>query len=157
MLLLMGGLVLAVACRDISRASDTTDWDATRGIVVTSGVEQRRSEGSRPGMTYRARVTYEYNVRKKTYVGERITYIDTWSSNRSLAERVTGRYPEGKSVTVHYQPEAPEKSVLETGVSGGNWFVFSFGLFFFGAGCVMFYFRRSLAGSPKLPQRSYRR
>ncbi len=78
----------------------------------------------------------------------RFGHVDT--SDIADARRIVAHYPKGKDVMVHYDPDRPERSVLETGVGPGAWIPLGGGLFFivFPLG---FYYAWNKLESPKQP------
>jgi len=79
---------------------------------------------------YKAEIVYEYVVNGRQYQS------DNWRlgtkrfrlSYPTVAQRAVARYPEGKSVTVFYNPGDPCDALLEPGTI--DWTVFILGLFF---------------------------
>ncbi|MEZ6165491.1 MAG: DUF3592 domain-containing protein [Phycisphaerales bacterium] len=93
------------------RAYDArTRFLAAEGEVTASWVE---SSSTSDGMTYEARVEYEFVLNGTTYYGDRHSYFSISTSSRGHAEEVVKRYPVGRRVQVHYDPGEPEDSVLE--------------------------------------------
>ena len=59
---------------------------------------------------------YRYVVGGRERTGDRVCFGDGLGvSWRSSAERRAGRYPVGRKVSVFYDPEEPDVSVLEPG------------------------------------------
>jgi hypothetical protein len=80
--------------------------------------ESRNSAGT----TYKtAMVKYAYSVAGKSYEGNRVKV----EIGTSLSD--AERYPKGKQVTVFYNPENAEESVLEQG-GAGSWLIGLLGL-----------------------------
>lgn len=125
--------------RGLVRANASVDWPACLGEVTASSVERRSSAESktRKSTTYHARIRYAYDVDGSTFSGSRVAYGDYGAGNRSHAERIVERYPEGKDVTVYYMPEDPEESLLEPGLKGQAWFLPGFGLAFVAIGTLL--------------------
>lgn len=90
-------------------------WATTQGVVVESRVEARNEAGAdRPNVRYGARIAYEYVVNGKTYRSERVSYEGTlWRPTREAAEADRARFAEGQKVSVFYDPEKPERAVLD--------------------------------------------
>jgi len=68
-------------------------------------------------------VEYGYAVDGQNYRGNQITLMVTTGGTQSHAESVAARYPEGKTVTVHYDPKNPGSAALEI-PRGATWFPF---------------------------------
>jgi hypothetical protein len=60
---------------------------------------------------------YNYTVNEKTLSGIRVAF-GTYNSNQSHAQDIVNKYPQGKSVTVYYNPQDPKVCVLEAGIKG---------------------------------------
>ncbi len=142
-----GAAVLFFGIRSLRRASASTDWPTTDGVVKFSDVEyhkdsttgskrnRARSEG-----TYHAEVMYEYTADGEIRSGTTVAFGDYGSSNPSHARGIVNDYPVDKKVTVYYSPDDPEVCVLEPGVTLQAWFMPAFGFVFFAAGSAMMVF-----------------
>ena len=74
------------------------------------------------GHKYQADIEYRYSVDGRSYVGNRVSYRwndkpSSRTSDKGYYERVLEKYPVGKNVTVHYNPNDPDEAVLETNPS----------------------------------------
>ena len=104
----------------------TRNWESADGIVENSYVST--STGGEGGTTYCLHVDYRYTVDGRTYSGDRISYsadnsCNSWSANSD------DDYPEGKKITVYYDPSNPSESVLLSGLSGIDFFICCFFIF----------------------------
>ncbi len=64
-------------------------------------------------VVYTAVVTYQYSVNSSTYVSHRIAPgSETYGSSPS-AKVKADQYPEGMIVKVYYDPDSPDKALLE--------------------------------------------
>lgn len=90
-------------------------WATTEGRVVESTVERRTRPGAgRQELEFAARVVYEYTVAGKTYRSDRVSFEGTaWRANRAAAEADQARFPPGTKVSVFYDPQRPDKAVLD--------------------------------------------
>lgn len=84
----------------------------TSGRVTVSYIELRGSPAFN-AVGWHFVIHYEYSVDGKIYESNVVNYGNTGSSNRSFAEGYVNRYPVGKPVLVYYDPQQPEKAVLE--------------------------------------------
>jgi hypothetical protein len=64
------------------------------------------------GPTYKPAVSYTYTVNNQTYTGSKLAYDTRSFHNRSKAEAEIRPYPSGQSVTIHYNPDKPNESLL---------------------------------------------
>jgi len=87
-------------------------WPQTKGTVLTSSVESRRSGNSTS--TYPV-VVYQYEVKGKTYRNQTISAGDQFLNVRVIgqAQKTVNRYPAGAKVTVYYNPADPGDAVLK--------------------------------------------
>tara|TARA_X000000368_G_C22987834_1_gene692966 strand:+ start:758 stop:1378 length:621 start_codon:yes stop_codon:yes gene_type:complete len=104
----------------------TRNWESADGIVENSYVST--STDGEGGTTYCLHVDYQYTVDGRVYDGNRISYsadnsCNSWSANSD------DDYPEGKKITVYYDPSNPSESVLLSGLSGIDFFICCFFIF----------------------------
>jgi Protein of unknown function (DUF3592) len=95
------------------------------GIVIHSHLKKGKSGSSvgyRTGpqsTVYRPQGIYSYEVQGRRFEGKRLRFgSQPHTCRKSLVRENVARYPEGASVTVHYDPAKPSESVLEPGVAG---------------------------------------
>ncbi|MCK4829599.1 DUF3592 domain-containing protein [bacterium] len=105
---LIGSLFWAKVLFDANAAEN---WPSVDGIVISSLVGERIDlEGD---VVYTAVVTYQYSVNGLSYVSHRIAPgSETYGSSRS-AKVKADQYPEGMIVKVYYDPDSPDKALLE--------------------------------------------
>lgn len=121
-----------------SRALESRNWPTTSGRIVSAELEQHSASG---GATFRAHVTYTYEVAGKAYSGSRAAFGDRVStSSRGIAERRVAAYTRGSLVTVYYDPAAPEKSVLQAGPSADINLTFLLSALFVAVGVIVLLF-----------------
>lgn len=120
----LGITALVIGMQEIIDATSSRDWPEASGTVIHSKIEntETTSTGKRNReYSYQADIKYKYFVNGKTYVGDRISWGEV--SNKDIAQRRVDNYPVGREITVYYDPEIPEKSVLEPGYSSGLLFL----------------------------------
>ena len=103
---------------NIKSAKESETWPTVNGVIFKSKVKSSTSDGS---TTYGADISYDYQVNGQAYKGDKVTFGDVSTSSSSRAEKIVDRYPVGKIIGVFYNPNKPETSVLEPGLSGGVW------------------------------------
>lgn len=87
------------------------NWPSIDGIVIGSVVgENIDLEGD---VLYTAVVTYQYSVNGSSYVSHRITPGSDYYESSGTAKVKADQYPEGMIVKVYYDPNAPDKAMLE--------------------------------------------
>jgi hypothetical protein len=105
----LGCTLVALAISLYARRA--SKWPVARGRVIRSEVEEDPSAES-DSVTYKAAVTYTYEVNGLTYQGDRLTLGTMSSSPRGFALRTTAKYPVGSEIQVHYNPLKPAESVI---------------------------------------------
>lgn len=137
--LLIGAVSLYFGCANLLQAHASMSWPIAQGKIERSIV--KASSGSfRNGSlrtTFRAEVDYRFTVDSLSFLGHRWTFGDYGSSDRSHAEDIAAKYPQGSSVVVHYDPNDPEESVIDPGIKLHTWFLPGAGLIFLLPGLVM--------------------
>ena len=141
-----GALTLVFGVRNMLRAGASADWPTAAGAVKVSSVEYHKSNEG--GGTYHAEVMYEYMAGGTLRSGNRVAFGDYGSSNSSRARGIVNKYPVGRQVTVHHDPDDPDVSVLEPGLKGQAWLLPAFGGVFLGVGALM------VVGLPKLMRKT---
>ena len=132
--LLVGAFSIYLGVANTLRAQASASWPSVEGAVIRTTIDRESSRtgtsGSSTSTTWRPVVTYEYSVGATKHEGQRISYGEYATSERSDAEAVVGKYPAGTRVQVHYRPDDPRQAVLEPGAVGIPWFFFAIGLVF---------------------------
>jgi hypothetical protein len=95
-----------------ARARASVAWPTVPGKVEQSKIETRQT--ARSGTFYRLALIYRYDVGGRDYEGDTVEFGPPRVTNQDLIERLAAKYPVGAPVTVHYDPDAPGDSVLET-------------------------------------------
>jgi hypothetical protein len=113
-----------------AQARASVAWPRVPGKVGRSASE--RTYGMYGMAFYRLALRYSYEVDGRVYEGDMAQFGPPRVTNRDLIEGLVEKYPAGKDVTVHYNPDAPEIAVLETSdeMAWQNawqvWFLFGF-------------------------------
>jgi len=133
--ILFGGIFLAIGFglsfwgwNILQNAKASSSWPTAEGMVTSS--EVARVSDADGGVTYSPELTYEYSTSNTAYEGHTIKFGENSYSSRRKAEGIASGYPIGKKVIVYYDPQDPERSVLEPGVSGGSYIVLGIGILF---------------------------
>lgn len=126
---------------DMELAKQSESWPIADGKIISSEVVRKTSSSSNGGSstTYHAEVSYQYNADGRSYTGERVSFGQYGSSNRSHASDIVNRYKPGSTVQVFYKYDEPSVAVLETGAGFGVWMLVIIGSIFSIAGVVMFW------------------
>jgi hypothetical protein len=124
-------------------------WPTTPGMITTSDVVEETIENKgdddkdivRITRRYRTDLRYAYRVGQREYVGTNRLWA--WTAIYGLqdqAEKAISAYPQGKSVTVYYDPARPDVAVLEPDNREGSLAPLVFGGIFAVAGALLLYF-----------------
>lgn len=104
-------------------------WPKAAARVVSSGVY---SNGKGVGVSWTPKVEYEYEAEGSVRHSSNIRYLMRAFYDADSAAEVQESYPEGRLVSVAYDPQDPSRSVLEPGLAPGMWTQGLIPLFFCG-------------------------
>lgn len=93
-------------------------WPRVQARIISSQVN---TGNSNIGTWWAPAVTYEYQIGGKTYQSANIRYLMPHFYQQEPAADVTTPYPAGGELSIAYDPQDPEDSVLEPGVPAGMW------------------------------------
>jgi len=112
----VGMLVIGVI--GLRQAAASRDWPTTQGVILSSAVERVRRNDPDRGFTttFHARISFSYSVGGEPYTGDRVGVGDYGRNTNHHARSVVRKYPVGSQVTVYYDPNRPQSSLLEPGV-----------------------------------------
>jgi hypothetical protein len=132
----MMSFIMAVLCifvgawaaiRSVLDPLRSSSWPTAAGRITVS--EVITVTNSDEGNTFQAVVAYTFQVQGKSFSGDEPYFgSEAERSWISFARRVQRRYPVGSAVTVYYDPEDPNKSVLQRRISGSLMFAFLAGV-----------------------------
>ncbi len=130
-LVLIGALALYIGISNVLNARASRSWPSVKGKISKSDVRiQTGSSGDQAvssSASYHADIEYDYLVDRKKFKGSRITFGDFGTADRSDAETIRSKYPEGISVTVYYKSNDYQVSLLEPGLRTSVWVPVFFG------------------------------
>lgn len=107
-----GVFVLARSRLHCALARASQDWPTVSGVVRKSEVKRRIT--GLPMVLWQLALAYDYRVSATHYEGEDAQFGPKYVSSRPLIDKLAERYPVGSEVAVHYDPNDPSISVLET-------------------------------------------
>jgi hypothetical protein len=96
-------------------SNDSSNWLGTSAVIASSNVRRDwdKNKGT-PKTQYWFEVQYNYEVEKKTYLGERYAFHGNPSfKTKAEAEKLLEEFPIGKTITIYYQPDNPQESVIK--------------------------------------------
>ena len=113
----------------VAEARESAAWPTTPGTITEAKVATRHATtgNNAPRITYVPSVRYTYRVDGAPYQGNRIQIVSRSFDNRGKADVRVDRYRRNKAVVVHYDPENPNRSVLQPGMGAGNYLPFLMG------------------------------
>jgi len=128
----IAALMSFVRMRQLSRASlawPTVNGRITSSRVIEEWIEEKRSDNDSDSSNvnrkkiprYQVDLRYAFRVGKRDFVGVNPNW--GWTGvygRRDTAEQEAGRYQQGQTVTVHYDPQHPANAVLEPSSQGGT-------------------------------------
>jgi hypothetical protein len=116
-LVLMAGLLFAVARFSMRRLAASTHWPTVPGIVLESAVATT-SNGHR--QLYRPVVRYRYEVDGQRYEGSRIGWGALAGFRKfTRARRLLDGYRPGGTIAVYHDPQRPSLAVLQPDAAAG--------------------------------------
>ena len=119
--LIVGLVLLLVGINQGKKAKAAEAWPTVTGVILSSGLQESRSYDSDSNSTtinYKPQVQYQYSLMGQSFQGDRLAF-GNMSYDYNTASKKIAPYPQGASVTVHYDPSDPSKAVLETKAAGG--------------------------------------
>jgi hypothetical protein len=105
----LGLVFLFLLFQKINHDSKASKWPSVEGVVVNSTVVKKFKNIK---LRYWPFIQYSYIVENEKY--EKI-YYEPMSSGylkKEHALKITNRFPEGATVTVHYNPDNPDDNIL---------------------------------------------
>lgn len=94
------------------RARLSRTWPTVPGQVQSSEIERRIT--GLPMVMWRLALSYGYRVSEIGYQGDAVQFGARYVSSKELIFTLAKKYPPGAAVTVHYDPDDPATSVIET-------------------------------------------
>ena len=111
------GALDAKLWRDLSRQFNSGSFPSVTGQVIHSEVTTRR--GSKGGVIYGVRMSYQFTVEDRLFAGSRYRYNSSMNSSGSRwAHATVASHPVGSAVTVFYNPANPGDALLSPGIGG---------------------------------------
>jgi uncharacterized protein DUF3592 len=95
-----------------SRARLSRTWPTVPGQVQSSEMERRIT--GLPAVLWRLALSYSYRVSENSYRGDAVQFGAKYVSSKELIQAQAKKYPPGAAITVHYDPDDPGTSVIET-------------------------------------------
>jgi hypothetical protein len=106
-----GAFLVARGRRNLAFAGLSRTWPTVAGLVQSSAIERRQTVYF---PMYKLVLNYGYQVADRVYQNDLVQFGPRWVKAKDLIEDLAKKYPAGATATVHYDPDDPETSVLET-------------------------------------------
>jgi len=121
--LLFGGIgifMLFKYFREKENATESQNWSSTLGKIQKSYMKHDFNHETGSTLYYPS-VKYSYQSLGSEYLGNRINFGgSTGYSSRRKANEILAQYSPEKNVTVYFNPQNPEESVLERKMGAGG-------------------------------------
>ena len=95
-----------------ARARLSRTWPTVSGQVQSSEIKRRIT--GLPMVLWKLALSYSYRVSGNWYRGDAVQFGAKYVSSRELIETHAKKYAPDAAVTVHYDPDDPGTSVIET-------------------------------------------
>ena len=122
---LIGVAMPALVWKDIMPGLQSRSWPSVTGHVISSSFRVDR-RGRSP--TYHADMTYDYSVNSKPHVGNNIAFGFSPADDPGI-RKIIDAHPKDSPVTVYYNRQHPEQSVIVPGVGPTTMFLGVLSLF----------------------------
>ncbi len=116
--------VTGVATQRLIERDAAPHWPQVSATVTTASllsIRHRRVDH------WQFRIAYQYQVHHQTYTGDTI-YLDHPKVSSLEARAMARQYPLGSKVPVYYNPDHPERAVLQPVAQGSAWFLLCMGV-----------------------------
>ena len=131
-------LVFYLGYNDMKLIWECSDWPSVSGTIISSDIRKTsewKLKGIKSGsdrILYLPNILYNYEVQGNKYRSYRVFFEDVTRlcTGSGYAREIISRYPSGKNVSVHYNPENPQVAVLETGIKFSHLFFPATGILF---------------------------
>jgi len=105
-------------CSNLYLSIASTHWPKTTARILSSGVYRN---GKGVGVSWNPEVKYQYAIGGTTYQSANVRFMRRVFYDSESANDMQAPYPAGHVVSVSYDPQNPNRSVLEPGLAPGMW------------------------------------
>jgi hypothetical protein len=120
LLVFCGLYVFWKGARNVQMAIASVRWPKAAGVVVYSKMSRevtRATRRTKASVLFSTKTVIRYSVDGKDYTTDVLHFGQTLGSDdKSEAALLHLRYPEGKEVTVSYDPQTPSRGVMKPGL-----------------------------------------
>jgi len=100
-----------------TEAQEALDWPSVPGEILESEISPRLAAGPGSDQTHSLSMRYRYLIDGQQLEGTRLHTLPSELLSGDKAREIQARFPVGAQVSVHYDPEDPQRSLLEPGVA----------------------------------------
>ncbi len=117
LIVVAGFITFTLSILAIIRGKHAKSWNKTEGEILKSEFIEFGTSGDSERI-FKPKVKYKYVIKGIEYCAKRVYFGSSLMSNfkKRNSLRTVAKYPEGKKITVFYNPSNVKMSVLETGV-----------------------------------------
>jgi hypothetical protein len=112
------------------QGNDARKWPVVTGRIDKSEVDEFRgsiSNDSKSTTLYRPLISFSYEYNGLKYVGSHVSLgVKVTSNSAAVAKKTVAKYPLGKTISVHVNPQNPSESTLSPS-TGAAWFIWAIG------------------------------
>lgn len=101
----------------LQQTREAKAWTEAAATVVSSKVKSHTGDDS---TTYSPYIAYRYEINGEDYLGDRYSFIGGSSSGYDSKAAIVGQYPQGRAITIYYDPANPAESVINRDASKNN-------------------------------------
>ncbi|MBI2499233.1 DUF3592 domain-containing protein [Candidatus Woesearchaeota archaeon] len=112
--IIIGLIFFISAIINILRGYSSKNWPSVQGKIIHSDIQIQRD--IRHGPNYSPTILFEYFINGTKYFSNRISFGGT-STGLIGIQRILIKYPVGSDVLVYYNPQKPQISILEPGIT----------------------------------------
>lgn len=98
---------------EIEESRLSRGWPSAAGRVLSQSLEKKWI--GYQGVLHILNVTYSYEIDGRAFTGERLAFAPRLLKPGATLDALVRKYQPGASIDVHYDPQFPLESVLETG------------------------------------------
>jgi len=124
--LIIGLGVMGAAAKRGLKQRATSDWPSLEGTIVSTDLRKSDENGAESPLMY------EFDLNGKIYRSTRVAFIDRSNIDYNDWIQLANGLPREGAVTVYYDPEQPNESVLISGDVKASWGGLGFGAIFGG-------------------------
>jgi hypothetical protein len=109
-----GGVILIISALTFGRRAKTNiSWPAVKGKVLSSEVVESSglTDQGVPFSSFKPVIRFKYGVNQVEYISIHIGQ-SVLQANHPAIQQISEKFPIGKSVTVHFDPQNPTEAIL---------------------------------------------